>query len=113
MFRRVILLYLAALMGCVSAEYHDVPRHDGDSPPYALKVGEVVSITTSSEHKLEFEITGISENSLRGKDVEVSYADIQTVRVKNADTAEKGSNFLYYLMATELLLVVAFVAILG
>jgi len=82
-------------------------------PPYALSVGEVVSITTNNEQTLEFEITEISKYSIRGSDIEVGYDNIQAVQVKKADEAETGSNFLYYLMAIELIAVVAFTVLLG
>mgnify|MGYP000093987650 CR=1 FL=1 len=44
---------------------------------------------------------------------EVGYDNIQAVQVKKADEAETGSNFLYYLMAIELIAVVAFTVLLG
>lgn len=113
MFRWVVLTFLVVLTGCTAHEYKDLPRHDGVVPPYTLTVGEVVSITTKNEQTLEFEITGISDNSIRGNDIEVGYDDIQAVQLKQSDGTESGSNFLYILMAIELLLVVAFTAILA
>ena len=113
MFRCVVLTFLAVLIGCTAHDYKDLPRHDGDMPPYALSVGEVVSITTNNEQTLEFEITEISKYSIRGSDIEVGYDNIRAVRVKKAAETEKGSNFLYILMAIELVLVVAFTAVFG
>jgi hypothetical protein len=113
MFQRVVLTFLAVLIGCTSNNYKDIPRHDGEMPPYALTVGEVVSVTTNSENILEFEITEISKYSIRGNDIEVGYDNIRAVRVKKAAETEKGSNFLYILMAIELVLVVAFTAVFG
>ena len=113
MFRPVVAILLAVLIGCTSHDYKDLPRNDGEMPPYALTVGEVVSITTNNGQKLEFEITGLSRSSIHGDDVEVSYDNIQAVQVKQADETRTGGNFLYFLMAIELLLVVAFAAIVG
>ncbi|MCB1696161.1 MAG: hypothetical protein H6984_14720 [Pseudomonadales bacterium] len=113
MVRGVLLTLLAVLTGCVSHEYRDVPRHDGVTPPYTLFVGDAVSIITNDEQVHEFRITGISSSSIRGDDVEISYDDIQAVQVRNSGATEKESNFLYILMAIELVLVVAFTAAFG
>ncbi|MCP5130872.1 MAG: hypothetical protein H6985_14970 [Pseudomonadales bacterium] len=113
MFRWLGLVLIAVFAGCASQEYRELPRNDSDMPPYTFALGEVVSVTMKNEQVHEFEITGISKNSVRGNDIEVSYTDIQSVRVRESGGAEKGSNFLNYIMAIEVLLVVAFTALLA
>jgi len=76
------------LSGCSTMHGVAVPQQSGER--IALQVGEGVHIQTKSGQSLSFKVIQIEPDTLVGKNIRVSFRDIDNIQVRRTGKVSKG-----------------------
>ena len=88
--RAIALLVITCflLTSCMSLHDVQLPASDQPTATPAVKVGEIVEVTTRDGEKKRFAVTAVEADALVGQDVRVAYKDMTSLKVERS-AAEK------------------------
>lgn len=88
--RAVSLAVITSLLitSCMSLQDVQLPASDQPTATPAVKVGEIVEVTTRDGEKKRFAVTTVEADALVGQDVRVAYEDMTSLKVERS-AAEK------------------------